>query len=243
MLSEFGQQPDGVASILVVEDDPRLRLLLVRSLRENGFESFGAPAGAEMWRILEKSKVDLILLDVMLPGKSGLDLCRALRQKSNVPIVMVSARGEELDRVLGLELGADDYISKPFGSMELLARVRAVLRRVSTRQAAAGPEREVVTFDGWSVDLRRRQLTSENGVEVELSGAEYDLLMSFISNAQRIIGRERLLELSRSRLSDASDRSIDVLVSRLRRKLSDAGSLIKTVRGVGYMFVAEVERH
>ena len=238
-------QTESAPSILVVEDDPGLRVLLVRSLRENGFDAVGVVSAPDAWRVLEGGKIDLVLLDVMLPGTSGLDLCRAIRQKSTVPIVMLSARGEELDRVLGLEMGADDYISKPFGAKELLARVRALLRRVSMRGPASPPgSKETMTFEGWSVDLRRRQLTSPEGAEVELSGAEYDLLMSFLANPQRVIGRERLLELSRTRLSDASDRSIDVLVSRLRRKMSDqGGQLIRTVRGVGYMFTAEVKRH
>jgi len=235
-------EPSAAASILVVEDDPALRVLLVRSLRENGFEAVGAAAGPEMWRIMANTRVDLVLLDVMLPGTSGLDLCRELRQKGDIPIVMLSARREELDRVVGLELGADDYISKPFGTKELLARLRAILRRASARQAPAPDSGEVVAFDNWTVDLRRRQVLSPGGVEVDLSGAEYDLLLSFIANPQRVIGRERLLELSRTRLSDASDRSIDVLVSRLRRKLADGGELIRTVRGVGYMFKAEVKR-
>ena len=239
----WAEEPDVAASILVVEDDPGLRVLLVRSLRENGYEAFGASAGPEMWRLLAANHIDLVVLDVMLPGVSGLDLCRELRQKSDIPIVMLSARGEELDRVLGLELGADDYICKPFGTKELLARLRAVLRRMVGRQPSGGVEREFVSFSGWKVDLRRRQLISSDDVEVELSGAEYDLLASFLANPQRVIGRERLLELSRTRLSDASDRSIDVLVSRLRRKLSDGGDLIRTVRGVGYMFAAEVKRH
>lgn len=241
-MSEFSDCGGGSDSILVVEDDPSLRVLLLRSLRENGYVTFGAHSAAEMWRMLEKSKVDLILLDVMLPGVSGLDLCRALRQKSDVPIVMLSARTEEVDRVLGLELGADDYISKPFSSMELLARLRAVLRRASTRQSIVPRTSDVVLFDGWTIDMRRRRVVSSEGLEVELSGAEYDLLLSFIANPQRVIGRERLLELSRARLADASDRSIDVLVSRLRRKLFDGGNLIRTIRGAGYMFAADVHR-
>jgi DNA-binding response OmpR family regulator len=158
---------------------------------------------------------------------------------------MVSARGEELDRVLGLELGADDYVAKPFGQKELLARVRAVLRRGQNAvlPAAGRTRREVINFGGWSLDLRRRELYDPSGAAVEISGAEHDLLVSFLDNPQRVIGRDRLLELSRTRLGDVSDRSIDVLVSRLRRKLgSDADSLIRTVRGQGYIFTAPVER-
>jgi DNA-binding response OmpR family regulator len=234
-----------VAEILIVEDDPSLRVLLARTLRENGFRTTVAPAAPEMWRALRTSQFNMVLLDIMLPGSNGLDLCRAIRRDSAIPIIMLTARGEEVDRVLGLELGADDYIPKPFSTKELLARVRAVLRRTATGPVDQAKPRETLIFAGWTVDLRRRSLLSPEGAEVELSGAEYDLLISFLDNSQRIIGRERLLELSRSRLADVSDRSIDVLVSRLRRKLGDRGgtdALIRTVRGAGYMFTAKVER-
>ena len=200
-----------------------------------------------MWDALAQAPADMVLLDIGLPGTSGLDLCRELRRTSTTPVIIVSARGEELDRVLGLELGADDYIAKPFGTKELLARVRAVLRRGAATgpAAAAPPERGLLRFAGWTLDLRRRELSDPDGAAVELSGAEHDLLLSFLENTQRVIGRERLLELSRARLGDVTDRSIDVLVSRLRRKLGSAGSeagLVRTVRGVGYMFTAAVER-
>lgn len=194
-------------------------------------------------------------MDIMLPGKSGIELCRALRSgqgathenetsPAQVPIIMVSARGEERDRVNGLESGADDYVPKPFGQRELLARVRAVLRRgIATGAPQERVRRETLRFAGWTLDLRRRELTDPSGATVDISGAEHDLLTSFLDNPQRVIARDRLLELSRTRLGDVSDRSIDVLVSRLRRKLgSDADQLIRTVRGLGYIFVAEVER-
>lgn len=235
----------GSPEVLIVEDDPSLRVLLSRTLRENGFRTTVAAAAPDMWRAMKTTEFDLILLDVMLPGANGLDLCRSIRLNSSVPIIMISARTDEIDRVLGLELGADDYMPKPFGTKELLARVRAILRRTANGPTERSTPRETVRFMGWTVDLRRRELTSPQGAQVELSGAEYDLLNTFIDNPQRIIGRERLLELSRSRLTDASDRSIDVLVSRLRRKLSDKAAnhtLIRTIRGAGYMFSAEVER-
>lgn len=241
MVEAIARSPE----ILIVEDDPSLRVLLSRTLRENGFRTTVASAAPEMWRAMKANTFDLMLLDVMLPGTNGLDLCRAIRQQNAMPIIMISARTDETDRVLGLELGADDYVPKPFSTKELLARVRAVLRRTSSGPIERTAPLETARFNGWTVDLRRRELTSPEGVEVELSGAEYDLLSSFLDNPQRIIGRERLLELSRSRLADASDRSIDVLVSRLRRKLSDkspTNALIRTVRGAGYMFTAEVER-
>jgi len=232
------------ARILVVEDDPGMRMLIQRVLQGDGFTARGAQDGREMWEALEAQPFDLVILDVMLPGTSGLDLCRALRARQSTPVIIVSARGEELDRVLGLELGADDYVAKPFGQKELLARVRAVLRRgLGGLPPEPRPRRELLRFSGWSLDQRRRELTDPSGAAVELSGAEHDLLASFLENPQRVIGRDRLLELSRTRLGDVSDRSVDVLVSRLRRKLgADSETLIRTVRGLGYIFTAEVER-
>jgi two-component system, OmpR family, response regulator len=231
--------------ILVVEDDPGMRMLILRVLQGSGYTARGAQDGREMWEALAVGTYDLVILDVMLPGTNGLDLCRALRRDNQVPVIMVSARGEELDRVLGLELGADDYVPKPFGQKELLARVRAVLRRGQSApvRPTGTHRRESLRFAGWLLDLRRRELTDPSGAAVELSGAEHDLLASFLENPQRVIGRDRLLELSRTRLGDVSDRSVDVLVSRLRRKLgNDSETLIRTVRGLGYIFTADVER-
>lgn len=230
-------------AVLVVEDDPGLRVLMARALQQNGFAVFQACTGPEMWNILEQRPVDLILLDVMLPGKNGIDLCRDIRAKHDVPIIFVSARVDETDRVIGLELGADDYIPKPFGTRELIARVRAVMRRRPMKsEASTGTSVEQAHFAGWRVDMRRRSVYSPSGASIELTGAEFDLLTSFIGSPQRVLGRERLIELSRVRLGDSSDRSIDVLVSRLRRKLSSAGEAapIVTVRGVGYMLTADV---
>jgi two-component system OmpR family response regulator len=236
------------ARVLVVEDDGKMRALIVRVLRGDGFLASGVRDGREMWPALEGAPTDLILLDIMLPGSNGLDLCRALRRAGEVPIMVVSARGEEMDRVLGLELGADDYLAKPFGHKELLARVRAVLRRArgarQTLDSASGSARSMLRFAGWSLDLRRRELTDPAGAVVDISGAEHDLLQGFLENSQRVLGRDRLLELSRARAGDVSDRSVDVLVSRLRRKIEAGGvetPLIRTVRGVGYMFTAKVE--
>ena len=231
-------------TILLVEDDPALRMLTARALQENGFSVRPASAAPEMWLALENGPVDLVLLDIMLPGTSGIDLCRALRQKSDVPIIFVSARNSETDRVVGLELGADDYIAKPFGTRELVARVRAVLRRPALDRGGGDREQGVLTFEGWTVNLPRRELLSPTGAVVDLTGAEFDLLVALCDHAQRVIARERLIELSRTRLGDSSDRSIDVLISRLRRKLSSAGHVapITTVRGVGYMLAVPVER-
>ena len=236
-------QPE-VPRILVVEDDPHIRTLILRVLKENGYEATSARDAREANATLNGATFDLILLDVMLPGRSGLDLCRDIRQTSQVPIIMVSARGDEIDRVVGLEVGADDYVPKPFGAKELLARIRALLRRAGAGGSNGGDTagrvpQDVMSFAGWRLDRRRRELTDPDGAAVDLSGAEHDLLVSFLENPQRVIGRERLLELSRTRLADSSDRSIDVLVSRLRRKLGQ-DDLIRTVRGVGYLFTADV---
>jgi two-component system OmpR family response regulator len=245
----FQSSTDGVASlqqtILIVEDDPALRVLLGRRLQEHGFKTTSAQSAPEAWRLLDQTPIDLILLDVMLPGTSGLDMCRTIRRDSTVPIIILSARADETDRVLGLELGADDYVPKPFSTKELIARIRAVLRRRQPDWLEPQDRQGLLRFAGWTLDQRKHELTSPIGVRVELSGAEYGLLVVLLDNAQRVIGRERLLELSRTRLGDASDRSIDVLVSRLRRKLAqDEGSaaLIRTMRGTGYMFTADVER-
>jgi len=231
-------------NIILVEDDPPLRTLTARALQENGYAVRLAATAPEMWRAFEQGPVDLVLLDIMLPGTSGIDLCRELRRVSDVPIIFISAKGSETDRVIGLELGADDYLAKPFGTRELVARVRAVLRRHAVERAPADREKGELAFNGWTVNLPRRELMSPTGAVVELTGAEFDLLVSLCDNAQRVIARERLIELSRTRLGDSSDRSIDVLVSRLRRKLSSAGNPapIITVRGVGYMLNTPVER-
>ncbi|MBN8809311.1 MAG: response regulator transcription factor [Sphingomonas sp.] len=231
-------------TIVLVEDDPPLRALTTRALQENGYTVRPAATAPEMWRAFEQGPVDLVLLDIMLPGTSGIDLCRELRRTSDVPIIFVSAKGSETDRVIGLELGADDYLPKPFGTRELVARVRAVLRRHAVERAPSDREKGELEFARWTVNLPRRELLSPTGAVVDLTGAEFDLLVALCDNAQRVIARERLIELSRTRLGDSSDRSVDVLVSRLRRKLSSVGTdaPIVTVRGVGYMLNVPVER-
>lgn len=231
-------------TIVLVEDDPPLRTLTTRALQENGYTVRPASSAPEMWLALEQGPVDLILLDIMLPGTSGIDLCRAIRAKSEVPIIFISAKGSETDRVVGLELGADDYLAKPFGTRELIARVRAVLRRGGAERQPSERPKGMLSFDGWTINLPRRELLSPTGAVVDLTGAEFDLLVTLCDHSGRVIARERLIELSRTRLGDSSDRSIDVLVSRLRRKLSSAGkdAPIVTVRGVGYMLNAPVTR-
>lgn len=231
--------------IVLVEDDDGLRMLITRLLAESGYRVTGCRNAIEFWRRLPAGGVDLVLLDVMLPGASGLDLLRALRSKSTVPVIMVSARNEEADRVLGLELGADDYVAKPFGRPELLARVRAVLRRASIAPSPAAANAETLAFSGWKLDQRSRSLRDPEGAAVDLSGAEYDLLLVFLEHPGRVLSRETILELSRGRLGSPSDRSVDTLVSRLRRKLEPPEShppVIKTVRGAGYMLASKVER-
>jgi len=231
-------------TILLVEDDPALRTLTARALQENGYLVRPASAAPEMWLALEAGPVDLVLLDIMLPGTSGIELCRQLRQRSGVPIIFVSAKGSETDRVIGLELGADDYLAKPFGTRELTARIRAVLRRGKLDDNSGEREKGVLSFDGWTLSLPRRELQSPGGAAIDLTGAEFDLLVALLDHSGRVIARERLIELSRTRMGDSSDRSVDVLVSRLRRKLStaDTPAPIVTVRGVGYMFNTAVTR-
>ncbi len=232
--------PDAV--VLVVEDDTDTRTLIDRFLRENGFRVIPARNGREMWDAIENAAIDLVLLDIMLPDTSGIDLCRAVRAQSKVPLIILSARGSETDRVLGLELGADDYIAKPFNRLELLARIRAVLRRAAETPdpARVGGSRKI-GFDGWILDTARRELTAPDGAVIDLSAAEYDLLRAFSEHRQRVLALDQLLELSRHRVGDVFDRSIDVLVGRLRRNIEredDSRLVIRTLRGAGYMFIA-----
>ncbi|WP_119081920.1 response regulator [Altererythrobacter sp. B11] len=230
-------------TILVVEDDPQLRLLIVRSLKEHGYNVRAAATGAEMLVHLENGHTDLIVLDIMLPGTNGIELLRRLRAHSDLPVIFISARADEADRVIGLELGADDYLAKPFGTRELIARIAAVLRRHANGASSSSERRDEAHFGDWRLSFSRRELRSPTDALVELTTAEFDLLTVFLQEPQRAISRERLIEMSRSRVGDSSDRSVDVLVSRLRRKLSHDGqdAPIATVRGVGYMFRADVE--
>lgn len=233
------------AHIVIVDDDVRLRDLVAKILTEEGWRVSVCSDGREMRAMIATEPPDLIILDLMLPGLSGLDLCRELRQSSGVPIIMLTAKGEETDRVIGLELGADDYLGKPFGSRELVARIKALLRRAAGLQvpgnAAARPK---YRFEGWTVDPLRRELLNSDGVIIDLTSGEYDLLLAFIEAPQRVLTRDQLLELSRNRTAAGFDRSVDVQISRLRRKLGaeDSERIIKTVRGAGYMFAPPVVR-
>lgn len=239
-------QPQHVdAHILIVDDDAQLRQLVSKLLRSHGYRATGARLGREMHETLKATNVDLIILDIMLPGVSGLDLCRQIRQTSSVPIIMLTAKSEETDRVIGLEMGADDYLAKPFGSRELLARVRALLRRVAVApNLVAPPCGTKYGFEGWIVDTLRRELFNPDGVVIDLSSGEYDMLLAFLEAPQRVLTREQLLDMARNRTAVGFDRSIDVQISRLRRKMGgeDADGIIKTIRGVGYMFIPAVTR-
>ncbi|HHQ4723473.1 chemotaxis protein CheY [Aeromonas veronii] len=234
----------GNTHILVVDDHSEIRDLLKRFLEQHGLRVSCARDGKEMKRLLEEREFDLLVLDLMMPGEDGLTLCRELRVKSNLPIIMLTAMGEETDRIIGLEMGADDYLAKPFNPRELLARIKAVMRRT---QADNQPAAETLTrdlrFDRWLLDVNRRELVDEDGVGLSLSTAEFDLLKVFLERPQRVLSRDQLLDLARGREAVAFDRAIDTLVSRLRRKLErdpKNPELIKTIWGGGYMFSADV---
>ena len=234
--------------VLIVDDDREIRDLLARFLTKHGLRASVAADGRDMWKALADRAIDLVVLDVMLPGEDGFSLCRTLRASSDVPIIMLTAMGEEVDRIVGLEMGADDYLAKPFSPRELHARIKAVLRRTGAparqRLESAGAGARLV-FAGWAMDLDRRALTAPDGVLVPLSTGEFDLLAAFATHARRVLSRDQLLDLARGRDAQPFDRSIDVQVSRLRRKIEANPAepeLIKTVRGGGYLFTAEVEQ-
>jgi two-component system OmpR family response regulator len=229
-------------SILVVDDDGQILELVARFLMGNGFAVHTARDGREMLAQLSEHGADLIVLDLMLPGANGLELCRELRRTSSIPVVMLTAKGEEVDRIIGLEVGADDYLPKPFNPRELLARVNAVLRRTTPNQMQGSRRPRSMGFAGWKLDIMKRELMSPDGVVVDLSTGEYDLLITFLEAPQRVLSRDYLLDAARNRTLEPFDRAIDVQVSRLRRKIGDGGELIKTVRGAGYLFAADVER-
>lgn len=237
----MSNQPD---HILAVDDDPEIRQLLKQYLEKNGYQVTAVGDGSAMWMALDRARVDLIVLDLMLPGVDGLDLCRTLRTRSKVPVIMLTARGDEMDRVLGLEMGADDYLAKPFSARELLARIKVVLRRVRDLPLdplCDMPER--IAFSGWTLDTRTQHLTATGGLVVPLSQAEYRLLQVLLSHPNRVLTRDQLLELTQGRESSPFDRSVDVLIGRLRKHLGDDArepAIIKTVRGRGYLLAAQV---
>jgi two-component system OmpR family response regulator len=230
--------------VLIVDDDREIRGLLAQYLEKHDFRTTAVADGREMRRILERSHVDLLVLDLMLPGEDGLSLCRELRSRSQLPIIMLTARGEDVDRIVGLELGADDYVAKPFNPRELLGRIKAVLRRSAHAPRDPSPENiRGFSFGGWRLNTVTRALTNGEGREVALSGAEYRLLAVLLGSGNRVLTRAQLTELLRGRDADPFDRSIDVRVSRLRQILGDdarAPQIIKTVYGEGYVIGVDV---
>ena len=235
--------------VLIVDDEPRIRTMVRRYLVEEGLQVSEAGDGTAMRAALERDRIDLVLLDLVMPGEDGLSLAREIRRGSDVPIIMVTGKGDLIDRVVGLEAGADDYIAKPFHLREVLARIRTVSRRAraptpEAPRAAAEPAAEVLAFDGWRLDLPRRALRSPAGDDVALSAAEFELLRAFALNPNRVLSRDQLMDLAKGRDWAAYDRTVDTQVMRLRKKVeADPANpvLIKTVRGAGYLFAGVVK--
>ena len=235
-----------MARVLIIDDDTELCALLEEFLEREGFRITLEHNGLRGLEIASNGSFDLIVLDLMLPGEDGLTLARSLRQESSVGIIILTGRGEIVDRIIGLEMGADDYLPKPFHLRELLARVKSVLRRASSRDSErqTASARSKARFAGWNLDLSSRELYSPSGKEVRLTTGEFDLLAAFVNNANQVLTRDRLLDLARNREAGPFDRTIDVQVGRLRRKLEDDPQrpmMIKTVRGTGYIFTPPVE--
>lgn len=261
MNSATTSSPDSTppAHILIVDDDPGIRSLLAEYLQKQGLAVSSACDGAAMWQSLAQHTPDLVVLDVNMPGEDGLSLCRTLRSRSNLPVIMLTARGEAIDRIIGLEMGADDYLAKPFEPRELLARIRTVLRRAQPVQGLAALAAvsggvalapaalsQAVTFAGWVLDIGVRHLQAPDGTVVMLSGAEFRLLKIFVEHAQQVLSRDQILNLTQGRDADPFDRSIDLQISRIRQKLRDdarAPQLLKTVRNEGYVLAASVTPH
>jgi two-component system OmpR family response regulator len=230
--------------LLIVDDDKELCSLLSKFLSQHGYRVSFAHNGSGMMSALANSRIDLVILDLMLPGEDGLMLCRRLRETSTMPIIMLTAMGDEVDRIIGLEMGADDYLVKAANPRELLARVRAVLRRAGPAEAGvSADQKRILEFAGWRLDVTHRQLFSAKNALVPLRAGEFDLLLAFAERPQRVLSRDQLLDLSRGRSANVFDRSIDVQISRLRRKIEPdpkEPTLIKTVRSGGYILAANV---
>ena len=236
---------DQSAHILVVDDHRDIRELLSKYLTQNGFRVSTADGGTQMRQMLKTAALDLIVLDVMMPGEDGLVLCRHVRENENIPVILLTALGEETDRIVGLEIGADDYLAKPFNPRELLARIKSVLRRSRSlpKDGQKEDEPEVLKFDDWVLHVHQRELLSPSGVTVPLSAADYRLLVTFLKRPTMVLSRDQLLDLTSGRTAQIFDRSIDNQVSRLRKKIEEdpkAPKLIKTVRGGGYVFTGKV---
>jgi two-component system OmpR family response regulator len=243
--SPAANAPIAKPRILCVEDDAEIARMLTEVLEDNGFAPVFVGSAPEMDALLERETIDLVVLDVMLPGEDGLSICRRLRTSSSIPIIMVTARGEDIDRILGLELGADDYVVKPFNSRELVARIRALLRRAESGPTPARHRPRPLTFAGWRIDPPARELHDPDGVRITLTSVEFDLLLAFCRNPGQVLSREHLIELVHGGLAGSVERSIDVHISRIRQKLEPDPkdrSMIKTVRLGGYVFTPAVEQ-
>jgi two-component system, OmpR family, response regulator len=230
--------------VLVVDDDRELRTLVGKYLAEHGFRVTQAANGREMVKAIEVGRFDLVVLDLMMPGESGLVLCQKLPEQNGPPVIMLTAMGSEVDRVIGLEIGADDYVVKPFSPRELVARIKAVLRRAA-KVAPDGDDLPLAyEFNGWRLEPAGRVLRSPSGAVVDITSGEFDLLMAFVARPQRVLTRDQLLDLAKGRSSAAFDRSIDVQISRLRRKIEAdprEPAIIKTIRSGGYLFTSLVQ--
>ncbi len=234
---------DSISHIAVVEDDPEISRMMVNCMTEHGFVVSAARSGRDLDRLLADGRIDLVILDVGLPGEDGLSICRRLRGQSSVPIIMVTARGSDTDRIVGLELGADDYLPKPFNPRELVARVRAVMRRSAMVDLASTKGPKALLFDGWRLDMARRQLTDPDGTPRSLTSGEFNVLAVFCQHPRQVLSRDALLDLLHGRAAAVFDRSIDVQISRLRRKIEPKQkepTYIKTVRYGGYFFTPAV---
>jgi len=231
--------------ILIVDDDEDIRKLLEEYLRKNGFDAHAVADGPAMREALAAKPASLVVLDLMLPGEDGLSLCRQLRARSQVPVLMLTAKGDPVDRIIGLEMGADDYLAKPFDPRELVARIRSILRRAKALPADTEINvPESFSFSGWRLDTRERNLRAPDGVVVPLSGAEYRLLLIFLQNPNAVVSRDQLSNFTFGHDADPLDRTIDMQVSRLRERLRDEArepAIIKTVRGKGYVLAVRVE--
>ncbi|QTP58525.1 response regulator [Billgrantia antri] len=232
------------ATLIVVDDDPEIRELLVDYLGRHGYRALAAEDAEALHRLVASEAPDLLIVDIMLPGDDGFTICRDIRRASDVPIIMLTASADETDRILGLELGADDYLGKPFNPRELLARIKAVLRRARGGVAGDPARARMVAFGPWRLDRMTRELIDEGETRTPLSGADFQLLQVFLEHPEQVLSREALYELTRGRPAPPLDRSIDVHVCRLRQRLGEDThyhQLIRTVRGAGYVFTARVE--
>jgi DNA-binding response OmpR family regulator len=234
-----------VSHILVVDDDDDLLALLQKFLERHHYAVETASSGAQMDALMARQHFDALILDVMLPGEDGLSLCKRVRATSAIPIIMLTAVTETADRIIGLELGADDYLAKPFDARELLARIRALLRRVALPTPAGGGQHPALLFGDWRLDLARRELRSADMTLVPLSSGEFELLLAFLEHPQRLLTREQLIDYARGSDREVYDRSVDVQISRIRRKIETnarSPEMIRTVRNAGYIFTAPVTR-